>query len=59
MKSRGFVLYPTVDDKYYTLEIKENLAANQTDKDGKCELFYTLVTRTHSTYIETAKEKRI
>ncbi|MFT4983667.1 MAG: molecular chaperone HtpG, partial [Flavobacterium sp.] len=35
-KSASFVLYPTVDEKYYTLEeLKENLKEKQTDKDGK------------------------
>jgi molecular chaperone HtpG len=28
-KSAAFVLYPTVDDKFYTLEEKENLKENK------------------------------
>ncbi len=40
-KAGAFVLYPTVDDKYLTLEeFKENLKANQTDKDGKLVVLY-------------------
>jgi molecular chaperone HtpG len=35
------LFYTTVDDKYFTLEeLKENLAANQTDKDGKLVVLY-------------------
>ena len=35
-KASSFVLYPTVDGKYFLLdELKEKIAANQTDKNGK------------------------
>src|SRR6187402_1335300 len=40
-KAGAFVLYPTVDGKYFTLdELKENLKENQTNKDGKLVLLY-------------------
>mgnify|MGYP000879174000 CR=1 FL=1 len=39
-KAGAFVLYPTVNDKYFTLdELKENLKETQTDKDGKLIVF--------------------
>jgi molecular chaperone HtpG len=57
-KSGAFVLYPTVDDKFYTLEeLKEKLAANQTDKDGKLVVLYAGSKEAQHSYIEIAKEK--
>ncbi len=57
-KSGDFVLYPTVDDKYYTLaELKEALTANQTDKNGKLVVLYTSNKDTQHGYVEIAKEK--
>lgn len=57
-KAGAFVLYPTVDNKYYTLEeLKEKLAANQTDKDGKLVVLYAGNKETQHSYIEIAKEK--
>ncbi len=57
-KSAAFVLYPTVDDKYYTLEeLKENLKENQTDKDGKLVVLYAGNKEAQHSYIEIAKEK--
>ncbi|MBG6110638.1 molecular chaperone HtpG [Flavobacterium sp. CG_9.10] len=57
-KSSAFVLYPTVDNKYYTLEeLKEKLAANQTDKDGKLVVLYAGNKETQHSYIEIAKDK--
>lgn len=57
-KAGAFVLYPTVDDKYYTLdELKENLKANQTDKNGKLVLLYAGNKDGQHAYIEIAKEK--
>jgi molecular chaperone HtpG len=57
-KSSAFVLYPTVDDKYFTLEeLKETLAANQTDKDGKLVVLYASNKDAQHSYIEIAKEK--
>ncbi|MFE3868902.1 molecular chaperone HtpG [Flavobacterium sp. LS2P90] len=57
-KAGAFVLYPTVDGKYYTLEeLKENLAANQTDKDGKLVVLYAGNNDAQHSYIEIAKDK--
>jgi molecular chaperone HtpG len=57
-KAGAFVLYPTVDDTYFTLEeIKEKLAANQTDKDGKLVVLYASNKEAQHSYIEIAKEK--
>jgi molecular chaperone HtpG len=57
-KSGAFVLYPTVDDKYYTLdELKENLKETQTDKDGKLVVLYAGNKEAQHSYIEIAKEK--
>ena len=57
-KSSAFVLYPTVDGKYFTLdELKENLKANQTDNNGKLVLLYAGNKDAQHAYIESAKEK--
>ena len=57
-KAGAFVLYPTVDDKYLTLdEIKENLKEKQTNKDGKLVILYAGNKDAQHSYIETAKEK--
>ncbi|MBE8727831.1 molecular chaperone HtpG [Flavobacterium hungaricum] len=57
-KAGAFVLYPTVDDKYFTLdELKENLKENQTDKDGKLVVLYAGNKDAQHSYIEAAKEK--
>ncbi|TRX04601.1 molecular chaperone HtpG [Flavobacterium gawalongense] len=57
-KAGAFVLYPTVDDTFYTLEeLKEKLAANQTDKDGKLVVLYAGNKEAQHSYIEIAKEK--
>jgi molecular chaperone HtpG len=57
-KAGAFVLYPTVDGKYFTLEeLKENLAANQTDKDGKLVVLYAGNKEAQHSYIEIAKDK--
>jgi molecular chaperone HtpG len=57
-KAGDFVLYPTVDDKYYTLaELKESLSANQTDKNGKLVVLYTSNKEAQHGYIDIAKEK--
>jgi molecular chaperone HtpG len=57
-KSGAFVLYPTVDDKYFTLdELKENLKEKQTDKDGKLVVLYAGNQEAQHAYIEIAKEK--
>ena len=57
-KAGAFVLYPTVDGKYFTLdELKENLKATQTDKDGKLILLYAGNKEQQHSYIQSAKEK--
>lgn len=57
-KAGAFVLYPTVDDTYFTLEeLKEKLKENQTDKDGKLVILYAANKEAQHSYIETAKEK--
>ncbi len=57
-KAGDFVLYPTVDDKYFTLaELKENLAANQTDKNGKLVVLYASNKEAQHGYVDIAKEK--
>ena len=57
-KAGAFVLYPTVDDTYFTLdELKEKLAVNQTDKDGKLVVLYASNKEAQHSYIEIAKEK--
>jgi len=57
-KAGDFVLYPNVDDKYYTLaELKEALTANQTDKNGKLVVLYASNKEAQHGYIDIAKEK--
>jgi molecular chaperone HtpG len=57
-KAGAFVLYPTVDDKYYTLdELKEQLKEKQTDKNNKLVLLYASNKEAQHSYIEIAKEK--
>ncbi len=57
-KAGAFVLYPTVDNKYFTLEeLKENLKDKQTDKDGKLVVLYAGNKEAQHSYIEIAKEK--
>ncbi len=57
-KAGAFVLYPTVDDKYFTLdELKENLKETQTDKDGKLVVLYAGNKEAQHSYIEIAKER--
>ncbi|WP_367757478.1 molecular chaperone HtpG [Flavobacterium sp. WC2430] len=57
-KAGAFVLYPTVDNNYYTLEeLKENLKDKQTDKDGKLVVLYAGNKEAQHSYIEIAQEK--
>ncbi|WP_172918180.1 molecular chaperone HtpG [Capnocytophaga canis] len=57
-KAGEFVLYPTVDDKYYTLsELKEAIKDQQTDKDGKLVVLYAQNKEVQHAAIEEAKEK--
>jgi molecular chaperone HtpG len=57
-KAGEFVLYPTVDDTYYTLaELKEGLKDKQTDKEGKLVVLYASNKEAQHSYIDIAKEK--
>ncbi len=57
-KAGAFALYPTVDDTYITLEeLKEKLAPNQTDKDGKLVVLYASNKEAQHSYIQIAKNK--
>lgn len=57
-KAGDFVLYPSVDDKYYTLaELKEAISGNQTDKNGKTVVLYASNKEAQHSYVEIAKEK--
>ena len=57
-KAGDFVLYPSVDGKYYTLaELKEAISANQTDKNGKLVVLYASNKDGQHSYIEIAAAK--
>ncbi len=57
-KAGDFVLYPTVDEKYFTLtELKDKISANQTDKNGKLVVLYASNKEAQHGYIDIAKEK--
>jgi molecular chaperone HtpG len=57
-KSEAFVLYPTVDGKYYTYEeLFNKIKANQTDKDDKLVVLYASDKDAQHSYIEAAKAK--
>ncbi|WP_348798772.1 molecular chaperone HtpG [Flavobacterium adhaerens] len=57
-KAGAFVLYPTVDETYFTLdELKEKIKENQTDKDGKLIVLYAGNKEAQHSYIEIAKDK--
>jgi len=57
-KAGAFVLYPTVDDTYFTLEeLKEKIKEKQTDKDGKLVVLYAGNKEAQHSYIEIAKDK--
>jgi molecular chaperone HtpG len=57
-KAGDFVMYPTTEEKYYTLaELKETLAPNQTDKNGKLVVLYASNKETQHSYIDIAKAK--
>ena len=57
-KSDKFMLFPTVDGKYYTWdELNEKLKDNQTDKDGKFVLLYATDKEQQDAYIQSAHEK--
>nr|WP_315125884.1 molecular chaperone HtpG [uncultured Capnocytophaga sp.] len=57
-KAGDFMLYPTVDGKYYTLaELKEAIKEQQTDKNGTLVVLYAQNKEQQYTAIEQAKEK--
>ena len=57
-KAGAFVLYPTVDGHYFTLEeLKEKIKGNQTDKDGKLVVLYAGNKEAQHSYIDIAKDK--
>ncbi|MBN9285877.1 MULTISPECIES: molecular chaperone HtpG [unclassified Flavobacterium] len=57
-KAGAFALYPTVDNKYFTLEeLKETLKEKQTDKDDKLVILYASNKDSQHSYIDAAKEK--
>lgn len=57
-KAGDFVLYPTTEGNYYTLsELKDALAATQTDKNGKLVVLYASNKEAQHSYIDIAKEK--
>jgi molecular chaperone HtpG len=57
-KSGDFVIYPTTENKYYTLaELKEATKDLQTDKDGKLVVLYASNKETQHSYIDIATSK--
>ena len=57
-KASSFVLYPTVDNKFYTIEeLKEATKDNQTDKDGNLVILYASNKDAQHSYIAAAEEK--
>ena len=57
-KAGAFALYPTVDNKYFTLEeLKETLKEKQKDKDDKLVILYASNKDSQHSYIDAAKEK--
>ena len=57
-KSGDFVLYPSTENKYYTLaELKEATKDLQTDKDGKLVVLYASNKETQHSYIDIATSK--
>lgn len=57
-KSEKFMLYPTVDETYFTWEeLNEKIKDNQTDKDGNLVILYASDKDSQDTYISTAKDK--
>lgn len=57
-KAGDFVLYPTVNETYYTLaELKETLKDTHTDKNGKLVVLYTSNKEQQHSYIDIAQEK--
>lgn len=57
-KAGAFALYPTVDNKYYTLEeLKEKTKDTQTDKNGNLVILYASNKDAQHSYIAEAQAK--
>ncbi|ESU22219.1 htpG protein [Flavobacterium enshiense DK69] len=57
-KAGAFALYPTVNNKFYTLEeLKELIKDKQTDKDGKLIVLYASNNDAQHSYVEAAEAK--
>ncbi len=57
-KAGDFVLYPTTENKHYTLaELKEATKDLQTDKNGKLVVLYASNKEAQHSYIDIAKDK--
>lgn len=57
-KADKFVLYPTVDKKYYIFdELLEKIKDNQTDKDGNTVILYASNEDAQHSFVEAAKDK--
>ncbi len=57
-KAGSFMLYPTVDGKFFTLdELKEATKDAQTDKEGNLVILYSSNKDAQHSYINAAKEK--
>ena len=57
-KAESFVLYPSVDETYFTYdELFNKIKANQTDKDDKLVILYASNKEEQHSYIESAKAK--
>ena len=57
-KSEKFMLFPTVDGKYFTWEeLNEKIKDHQTDKDGKLVVLYASHQDQQDAYIQAAQEK--
>jgi len=57
-KAQSFALYPTTKDSYFTIdELKEKVAAAQTDKDGNLVVLYASNKEEQHGFIEEAESK--
>jgi molecular chaperone HtpG len=57
-KAKGFALYPTVDNTFFTFdELKEKTKDAQTDKDGNHVILYAAHKDAQHSYIQEAKAK--
>ena len=56
-RSNSFALLPNTETTFFTFaELKEKIAANQTDKDGNLVILYTSDEEEQHSYIQQAKE---